>query len=170
MKHTFAAVIFASLIVAAPARAAYVKYQFEDLNIFYPGNQDLTGKLTIELAAPEVAPYIGSGMFSLNDTPLSTITNGPGYIYDIDLSKQILEFITFPIPQPGSPAYGNGSPLYLTAHNIFLNGVPGLSGSVVCSGDCDNAISPVPLPSTFPLFATALAGLGVVKRRGKALL
>jgi hypothetical protein len=163
MKHTFSAIILASLIVAAPARAAYVKYQFEDLNILYPGNQDLTGTLTIELAAPSVPPYIGSGTFSLNGAPLTSITNGPGFIYDIDLSTKILEFITFPTPPPGRPGYGH--PLKLTASNIFLNGVPGQSGSVVCSGDC---VSPVPLPSAFPLFATALAGLASVgwwKRR-----
>ena len=38
----FAAAIFAWLIIAAPAHAAYIDYEQEVLEINYPGNLNLT--------------------------------------------------------------------------------------------------------------------------------
>jgi hypothetical protein len=70
------------------------------------------------------------------------------------------------IVAPGSGQYYGEAPLYLSASAIFLNGTPGISGTVsteFCtvgsSTNCNN-VSAVPLPAAFPLFASAPAGLG----------
>ncbi len=57
----------------------------------------------------------------------------------------------------------------VTSLNSLNNGIPGVAGTVSCVSGCGD-VSAVPLPAAFPLFASALAGLGGVgwwKRRGK---
>lgn len=159
MKRASAAatvVAFVALAIAAPAHAAPIEFEQEviDLNLNYPGNLNLTGNLSVNFTTAGGPPYESNSMFALNGAQLTDLVSVVGVIDDYDPSTKSFEQVTYPTPQLGGPNYGLP---HLTAQNILLNGVPAISGSAVCSGDC---ISPVPLPSSFPLFASALAAIG----------
>jgi hypothetical protein len=101
-----------------------------------------------------LAPLITSGVFGGDDG---------GYLYYI--SHQI----TYPTLTFSDPNYGD--PLLLMVSDIHLDGLTALSGSVVCTANCNNAVSPVPLPPALPLFATAvlaLVGFGAYQSRRAA--
>jgi hypothetical protein len=56
------------------------------------------------------------------------------------------------------PNYGN--PLNLSPTQIYFNNIIASGGTVTCTAECNDAVNPVPLPAAFPLFGSALAGLG----------
>ena len=179
MIRSLAAAAFALLIAPAPARATFVDPTYApqvlDLNLIYPGGNftspggvTLTGNLDIGLGAPGVAPYIvgqGGGL-SVNGDPIMVLATEVGHLVGVGDNLGIE--IGISTPPYTDPNYGN--PLNLTPSEIYFNGIIASGGTVTCTAECNEAVSPVPLPAAFPLFGSALAGLGGFgwwKRRGR---
>jgi hypothetical protein len=190
MNRTFAAAIFALLIIAAPARAADILwYQIDTINLRYSNNLTLTGNLDIIDGAPSVPNYLAhwgstygvpfaNSTLSLNGSPLVPITGGPGFLYT---ATGVIPFadITYPVPPccgaPGAPTYGT-FPLLLSPYDIALNRTPSFSGSVnteSCSSDGTNTTCTnlgtlaTPLPPALPMFGAALLALGGLAWRSR---
>jgi hypothetical protein len=183
MTRTFAAAIFTVFALTTPAHAAMVvPNAIEAVNITFASGDVLTGEMEWNYGVfdspgysfPGAGPtglYLdgeaafggcgapnGSSLCSLFFSP----DTGRGPIGPVNIYAVLAE-----LPNSLTPAdfFLNG-----TITNGFTDGIPGVSGSVSCVDGCP-AVSAVPLPSTLPLFGTALAGLGGVgwikRRRGK---
>jgi hypothetical protein len=162
MFRTVAAATFAMLAVFAPARAAYV----DSVGLYFGANT-FAGDV-------EFQPFDYFG-------PPGGLASA--YLVQSDGVTYNASPITFSPPSntPGLalifPPIGSG-PTFLTVNTSYLpglnysdfaiNGTVATAGTVSCVSGCD--VSAVPLPAAFPLFGSALAGLGGVgwwKKRGK---
>jgi hypothetical protein len=184
MIRTIAAAIFALLVFTTPARATMVDmpyewYQIDTLDLTFPNGITLTGDLDIVDAAPSVGTYFArGGTLDINGTPI-TIIGGPPespiLFYTSSLGPGLGE-INFYVPPPGTPGAPNpygAAPLYLSPASFgAISGTVNTEFCAVGSNgtSCSN-LSAAPLPAAFPLFGTALAGLGgfgwLRRKRGK---
>jgi hypothetical protein len=186
MNRTIAAAIFALLAVTTPARAAFIDTLDASVNLNFGSTTQLTGTFDLgwlpidsgrNYGGERVNDYYFSDPpnLSVNGFPLTLSglppASGPG-----DGTIGIF------IPSGGTVALyflglnTNYLPPNPTFANFLLGGIPATGGTVtVLSETCHgggvcSSVSAVPLPAAFPLFASALAGVGGfgwLKRRGK---
>jgi hypothetical protein len=175
MTRTFAAAIFALLAVTAPLHAATIQW-------------DLSG-----VTAPGVTV---TGFFDYDTVPCCSAANFPDYNLTLTGAGTTFTFTPFNsyLEETGSASlnvmnngvtitniedlglsslgdFGSTTPTLSLSNSIFFIKDPRVQAEGTLNGELIKApVSPVPLPAAFPLFGSALAGLGGfgwLKRRGK---
>lgn len=176
IKRILAACLVAGMgLIGTASGANAVVYSFN--NILLSDGGLLNGTLDIQFGG-----VIGYNLTTTGGTPgLDTSYTYPGFPSPNSIpfgSPTTIQL--FPNSFTAVLQLAFASNLMLAGPNVLLGGINGLSfecnGSFSCPDNRaltryvanDTAISPTPLPPAVLLFGTALAGLGLIRRRRKA--
>jgi len=109
--------------------------------------------------------------FALEPSSYKFDTLGNIQLFIGDSSHTFLSLAFFAVGLPNSiltaldkDCFGNG----FCSGTFGIQGTPGFSGAAIDATHLTVSIATTPLPATLPLFAAALAGLGLVARRKRA--